>query len=241
MRFFYRSVSTTIDPFWDISLDLGNVDHSNGNGKSSSGASAASTPEPTIPGKELLYRQQVWEINNVGRFRMLNLSIYFNCLSSPSGLQHSHFVPWEWLMAKDLFWEWNRLFQTDWSSWTVLTNNVNHPGFHIHCKQYLSLLRFSGGVHARSILVPSVTHVVILCLLFVVWVPHCRWGYSRNVVQFLFLLLELKIKKKYVFVNWLCFFVSRCAEEIGQSQLTEDSSHHDESFVPKSLVDCLRR
>ena len=37
------------------------------------------------------------------------------------------------------------------------------------------------------------------------------------------------------------FFVSRCAEEIGQSQLTEDSSHHDESFVPKSLVDCLRR
>lgn len=37
------------------------------------------------------------------------------------------------------------------------------------------------------------------------------------------------------------FFLSRCAEEIGQSQLTEDSSHHDESFVPKSLVDCLRR
>lgn len=58
MLFFYRSVSTTIDPFWDISLDLGNVDHSNGNGKNSSGASAASTPEPTIPGKELLNRQQ---------------------------------------------------------------------------------------------------------------------------------------------------------------------------------------
>ena len=37
------------------------------------------------------------------------------------------------------------------------------------------------------------------------------------------------------------FLVSRCTEEIGQSQLTEDSSHHDESFVPKSLVDCLRR
>jgi len=46
-----RCVSTTIDPFWDISLDLGNVDHSNGNGRSSSGASAASTPDPTPPGK----------------------------------------------------------------------------------------------------------------------------------------------------------------------------------------------
>lgn len=38
-------VSTTIDPFWDISLDLGNIDHSNGNSRNSSGASAASTPE----------------------------------------------------------------------------------------------------------------------------------------------------------------------------------------------------
>ncbi|XP_027039414.1 ubiquitin carboxyl-terminal hydrolase 22-like [Pocillopora damicornis] len=42
-----KCVSTTIDPFWDISLDLGNVDHSNG--RSSSGASAASTPDPTPP------------------------------------------------------------------------------------------------------------------------------------------------------------------------------------------------
>ena len=32
-----------------------------------------------------------------------------------------------------------------------------------------------------------------------------------------------------------------CADESGQSRPTEDSSHHDESFVPKSLVDCLRR
>jgi len=31
------------------------------------------------------------------------------------------------------------------------------------------------------------------------------------------------------------------AEENGQSQPAEDSSHHDESFVPKSLVDCLKR
>ena len=46
-----RCVSTTIDPFWDISLDLGNIDHSNG--RSSSGASAASTPDPTPPGKQL--------------------------------------------------------------------------------------------------------------------------------------------------------------------------------------------
>ncbi|XP_015778040.1 PREDICTED: ubiquitin carboxyl-terminal hydrolase 22-like [Acropora digitifera] len=38
-------VSTTIDPFWDISLDLGNIDHSNGNSRNGSGASAASTPE----------------------------------------------------------------------------------------------------------------------------------------------------------------------------------------------------
>lgn len=45
------SVSTTIDPFWDISLDLGNIDHSNGNGRNSSGASAASTPETINPGK----------------------------------------------------------------------------------------------------------------------------------------------------------------------------------------------
>ena len=60
-------------------------------------------------------------------------------------------------------------------------------------------------------------------------------------MRFIFLLLKLKLKKIYVFVNGLFFFVSRCAEEIGQSQLTEDSSHHDESFVPKSLVDCLRR
>ena len=36
------------DPFWDISLDLGNIDHSNGNGRSSSGASAASTPEEAV-------------------------------------------------------------------------------------------------------------------------------------------------------------------------------------------------
>ena len=43
---YFRCVSTTIDPFWDISLDLGNIDHSNGNGRSSSGASAASTPDP---------------------------------------------------------------------------------------------------------------------------------------------------------------------------------------------------
>ena len=48
---FYRCVSTTIDPFWDISLDLGNIDHSNG--RSSSGASAASTPDPTPPGNTL--------------------------------------------------------------------------------------------------------------------------------------------------------------------------------------------
>ena len=48
-----RCVSTTIDPFWDISLDLGNIDHSNGNGRSSSGASAASTPDPTPPGNTL--------------------------------------------------------------------------------------------------------------------------------------------------------------------------------------------
>ena len=46
----FRCVSTTIDPFWDISLDLGNIDHSNGNGRSSSGASAASTPDPIPPG-----------------------------------------------------------------------------------------------------------------------------------------------------------------------------------------------
>ena len=34
-------------------------------------------------------------------------------------------------------------------------------------------------------------------------------------------------------------FSSHCAEENGQA--APDSSHHDESFVPKSLVDCLRR
>ena len=53
---------------------------------------------------------------------------------------------------------------------------------------------------------------------------------------FYFCSIEAKIKNKFFFS-----FLSRCAEEIGQSQLTEDSSHHDESFVPKSLVDCLRR
>ena len=58
---------------------------------------------------------------------------------------------------------------------------------------------------------------------------------------FYFSSIEAKIKNKNTFVNRLFFFLSRCAEEIGQSQLTEDSSHHDESFVPKSLVDCLRR
>ncbi|XP_048575832.1 ubiquitin carboxyl-terminal hydrolase 22 isoform X2 [Nematostella vectensis] len=39
-------VSTTVDPFWDISLDLGHGDHS---GRNSSGASAASTPDPSAP------------------------------------------------------------------------------------------------------------------------------------------------------------------------------------------------
>lgn len=59
-------------------------------------------------------------------------------------------------------------------------------------------------------------------------------------MHFIFLLLKLKLKIKIrLLID--CFFLSRCAEEIGQSQLTEDSSHHDESFVPKSLVDCLRR
>ena len=54
--------------------------------------------------------------------------------------------------------------------------------------------------------------------------------------------IEAKIKNKNMCLLIDCFFfVSRCAEEIGQSQLTEDSSRHDESFVPKSLVDCLRR
>ncbi|KAK3740676.1 hypothetical protein QZH41_019047, partial [Actinostola sp. cb2023] len=43
-------VSTTVDPFWDISLDLGHGEQANG--RSSSGASAASTPDPTIPGDE---------------------------------------------------------------------------------------------------------------------------------------------------------------------------------------------
>ena len=59
---------------------------------------------------------------------------------------------------------------------------------------------------------------------------------------FYFSSIEAKIKNKNMclLIVWF-FFVSRCAEEIGQSQLTEDSSHHDESFVPKSLVDCLRR
>lgn len=42
-----KRVSTTVDPFWDISLDLGHTDHSNG--RNSSGASAASTPDPVPP------------------------------------------------------------------------------------------------------------------------------------------------------------------------------------------------
>ena len=179
-------------------------------------------------------------------------------------------------MEKGLFWEWNRLFRTDWSSWTVLTNNVKHIGFHIHCKQYLSLSRFSGKLHARTsaafpvlclqsrvwsfhCLVPrrlsfdenvrakkggkettgnacrlypshgplrfitSHSFRARLChakneapeeeagpfmspcfawrtkkneRLLVVWVPHCRRGYSRNVVRFIFLLLKLKLKIK---------------------------------------------
>lgn len=41
-------VSTTVDPFWDISLDLGHGEKENG--RNSSGASAASTPDPSIPG-----------------------------------------------------------------------------------------------------------------------------------------------------------------------------------------------
>ena len=58
----------------------------------------------------------------------------------------------------------NRLFRTDWSRWTFLTNNVKHPGFHIHCKQYLSLLRFSGKLHARASAASPV-----LCLQSRVW------------------------------------------------------------------------
>ena len=46
-----NTVSTTIDPFWDISLDLGNV-LNNGNGKSSAFiSSAGSVPSPTPSGK----------------------------------------------------------------------------------------------------------------------------------------------------------------------------------------------
>ena len=44
-----------------------------------------------------------------------------------------------------------------------------------------------------------------------------------------------------VTVSYLSWFVCLYVEENGQSQPTADSSHHDEGFVPKSLVDCLRR
>jgi len=44
----FSCVSTTVDPFWDISLDLGHGEKDNG--RSSSGASAASTPDPNVPG-----------------------------------------------------------------------------------------------------------------------------------------------------------------------------------------------
>ncbi|XP_031571953.1 ubiquitin carboxyl-terminal hydrolase 22-like [Actinia tenebrosa] len=45
-----NSVSTTVDPFWDISLDLGHGEQ--GNGRNSSGASAASTPDPAYSGED---------------------------------------------------------------------------------------------------------------------------------------------------------------------------------------------
>ena len=83
-------------------------------------------------------------------------------------------------MTKGLCWEWNRLFRTDWSSWTVLTNNVKHLGFHIHCKQYLSLSRFSGKLHARTS-----AAFPVLCLQSRVWSFHClvprRLSFDENV------------------------------------------------------------
>ena len=52
---------------------------------------------------------------------------------------------------------------------------------------------------------------------------------------------EMKFVDKDLSVFFKIVLFSFCTDDSSQSQPGEDSSHHDESFVPKSLVDCLRR
>ena len=138
-------------------------------------------------------------INSTGRFRMLNWSYLFEVFVVSQCSPVYWFCSTLTTNGKSLFWEWNRLFRTDWSSWTFLTNNVKHPGFHIHCKQYLSLLRFSGKLHRCASAVCTFSHAcghfMSPCFawrtkkkerLLVVWVPHCRRGYTFGMLYVLF-------------------------------------------------------
>ena len=76
-------MSTTIDPFWDISLDLGNV-LNNGNGKSNTFiASTASVPSPTLSGNELnkiilQIRKNIERVKECLGRRYIDITVVYN-------------------------------------------------------------------------------------------------------------------------------------------------------------------